>query len=350
MTESTTPARRARLPLSIWIVATVLPLLVSALAVALQLAWLPQLPDPVATHWGPGGADGFGPAWSVVLLTACLAPGIAVLFTLVLATTRRTAPTATHKLLAVTSLATACLVATTATTSIAVQRGLADARDAELDGWLAGAAFAVAALVAVVAWFALPKAVRPGAEVLPTEPLRLAPGERSVWIATARVSDGALVAILLAVGLATVGTVTATVVSGGLVWPLLLLPVVLFVLCALGIAWRVRVDASGILVRSLPLGWPRTRIRAGEIASVKAVRVEPLAEFGGWGWRWSPVGGFGVIARGGDAIQVERRDGRRFTVTVDDAETGAALLAGYAASATEIGERGSQGNSARGNG
>jgi hypothetical protein len=165
-----------------------------------------------------------------------------------------------------------------------------------------------------------------------------------------RVSDGALAAILLAVGLATVGTVAATVVSDGLVWPLLLLPVLLFALCALGIAWRVRVDANGIVVRSLPLGRPRTRIPAREIASVKAVRVEPLAEFGGWGWRWSPVGGFGVIARGGDAIQVERRDGRRFTVTVDDAETGAALLAAYAASATGTGERGPEGGSARQNG
>ena len=37
-----------------------------------------------------------------------------------------------------------------------------------------------------------------------------------------------------------------------------------------------------------------------------------------------------MISHGGEAIEVTRRDGRRFTVTVDDAATGAALLAAYA--------------------
>ena len=78
--------------------------------------------------------------------------------------------------------------------------------------------------------------------------------------------------------------------------------------------------------------------KSADIESVKMVQVEPLAEFGGWGWRWTPEGGLGVVARAGEGILVVLRDGRRFTVTVDDAETGAALLAAYA-SATEIGER-----------
>jgi hypothetical protein len=132
-------------------------------------------------------------------------------------------------------------------------------------------------------------------------------------------------------------------------WPLLLVPVVVLALSAMGIAWRVRVDAAGLTVRSLPFGWPRRRIRLDQIDAVKTVQVTPIAEFGGWGWRWGAAGS-GVVVREGQGILVVLRDGRRFTVTVDDAETGAALLAAYAASATEIRERGPQTGSARGNG
>jgi hypothetical protein len=41
-------------------------------------------------------------------------------------------------------------------------------------------------------------------------------------------------------------------------------------------------------------------------------------------------GGSGVILRAGSALIVTRRSGRRFTVTVDDAETAAGLLDGLA--------------------
>jgi hypothetical protein len=42
--------------------------------------------------------------------------------------------------------------------------------------------------------------------------------------------------------------------------------------------------------------------------------------------RLVPNGSFGIVLRAGEALQVTRRDGRRFTVTVDDAATAAALL------------------------
>ena len=67
---------------------------------------------------------------------------------------------------------------------------------------------------------------------------------------------------------------------------------------------------------------------------------------------WAQDGTFqaSIDAREGEGILVVLRDGRRFTVTVDDAETGAALLAAYVASATETGERGPQTGSAHPNG
>jgi len=340
-TASATRPARSRLPRSIWLVTVALPLVVVAAAVAVQLAWLPQLPDPVATHWGGTAApNGFGPAWSVVALTAGLGIGLVVLFGVILGTVRGAAPTAMHKFLAVTSLATALFVAVLTTVTLAVQLGLDDARDARLEAWMIGASLGAALLPAVLAWFVLPRAVHPGEQQLPTTPLELAPGERSAWIATTRLRGGVLAVIVVAVVLVVVATVLATFASGGAVWPILIAPVIVaLVSVVVGVAWRVRVDASGLLVRTLPLGWPRVRIPIAEVASVTAVQVEPLAEFGGWGWRVSPVGGFGLVARRGDALLVTRRDGRRFTVTVDDAATAASLLAAYAASATQIGER-----------
>jgi hypothetical protein len=56
--------------------------------------------------------------------------------------------------------------------------------------------------------------------------------------------------------------------------------------------------------------------------------VNPLAEFGGWGWRWGADGRVGVVLRAGEGIQVTRTNGKRFVVTVDDAQTGASVLAG----------------------
>ncbi|MFF1573368.1 hypothetical protein ACFVWR_11505 [Leifsonia sp. NPDC058292] len=54
--------------------------------------------------------------------------------------------------------------------------------------------------------------------------------------------------------------------------------------------------------------------------------MNPIGDFGGFGMRYSTGRRFGVVLRHGPPIGVERRDGRRFVVTVADADTGAALL------------------------
>lgn len=348
MTESARPAR-TRLPLSLWVVAVIMPCFVWLAAVVVQLAWLPELPDPVAIHWGAEGPDGFAAAWTSLTLTAGLGVGLTGLFALIMATTRGTGPTAVHKLLAVVSLGTAFLTGITVSASLGVQRGLDDARDApDFGGWVA-AAGGIAVLAAVAAWFALPKALRPGDSAAGAEPLRLWPGERSVWIATVRVSGGIVAVVVVGIGIAVAATAFALAVAGGRMWPMLLVPAFVLAVGLMGMAWRVRVDATGLTVRSIPFGWPRRRIRVEHIDAVKTVRVNPLADFGGWGWRWGAAG-TGVVAREGQGILVVLHDGRRFVVTVDDAETGAALLAAYAASATQNGERGPQTGSARGNG
>ena len=40
----------------------------SAVGAAFGISWLPDLPDPVAIHWGSEGADGYGSAWTLILI------------------------------------------------------------------------------------------------------------------------------------------------------------------------------------------------------------------------------------------------------------------------------------------
>jgi hypothetical protein len=89
---------------------------------------------------------------------------------------------------------------------------------------------------------------------------------------------------------------------------------------------RVTVDRRGLTVALGVLGRPRVHVPQQDVASATTADVAPL-QFGGWGYRIVP-GGRGIIVRGGPALVVEQRSGRRLTVTVDDPGTAAGLLAG----------------------
>lgn len=112
--------------------------------------------------------------------------------------------------------------------------------------------------------------------------------------------------------------------------------IVVTIVCAAAVvstlAFHVRVDATGLTVNSI-VGLPRVHVPLRDIASVEAVDVNPMGEFGGWGLRWAPGGGFGVVLRSGPGIRVHRTNGKVVTVTVEDAATGAALLGALTARA-----------------
>ncbi|TXK19716.1 DUF1648 domain-containing protein [Homoserinibacter sp. GY 40078] len=321
---------RRRLPISVWVVTLAVPLTASAIGVGLQLAWLPELPDAVVVHWGVDGPDGFAAPGATIWLSALLGLGLPALFTIILAAARSSQFSIVQKLLACTSAASGVMVAVLTTASLGVQRGLVEASAApSIAPWVAISA-ACALAVGLASWFSMP-AAQPRTHVAESvEAMPLTPGERTVWLARTRISTGAAFAIIAAIVIASGAVALAIAMTAGATWPLALVPLLLLCLAAIAIAWTVRVDPSGLVVRSAPLGVPAVRIPVRDIARVETVQIEPLADFGGWGWRWGPGRGFGVIARAGEALDVERRDGRRFVVTVDDASTAAALLAAYA--------------------
>ncbi|WP_244632478.1 DUF1648 domain-containing protein [Microbacterium sp. Se63.02b] len=75
--------RRARL--TFLIVAVVVPVVITAVALLVLISWLPGLPEQVATHWGVNGADGFGPPSTYVWLLI----GVGLVLPLLMAVTTR---------------------------------------------------------------------------------------------------------------------------------------------------------------------------------------------------------------------------------------------------------------------
>ena len=321
-------ARRAYLMVATWI-----PVAVTTIAVLLMLAWLPEMPETIAIHWGEGGQpDGFGPAWSSPLLAAVLGYGLAALFAgPAVAAARAGEWGPTMRFLGALSCGISVFLMTLVTATVAAQRGLADAADAPAI-FLPFALAAGGGLVAgVIAWFLQPRVAASGGTVAtPVETLRLGPGEQAVWLRTVTMARPAIVAV---VGVALLMAALAVFMglTGSGLWGLFAGLAVLFaVLAATTCVFRVRADAAGLHVRSIA-GVPRFAVPLDDVVAVSVVTVQPMAQFGGWGIRAGIDGRFGLVLRAGDAIQVERRSGRTFVVTVDDAATGAAVLSALAA-------------------
>jgi hypothetical protein len=127
--------------------------------------------------------------------------------------------------------------------------------------------------------------------------------------------------------------ITVSLVTDGRLWFLALLPILLFPLLATTAAWRVRIDSRGAITEGL-LGLPRFTVPLADIRSARVVSVDPLADFGGWGVRWGSGRSLGIVLQAGEALELERLDGRRFVVTTPDAERAAALINGLRARAT----------------
>lgn len=306
-------------------VAVISPLIVTTVALIIGVALLADLGRDIAVHWGiDGRADGFAPAWAVVVGAGVLGVAIPLLVGLLTLEHGDRPLSAQNKLVAVVPLFLAGVLGGILVWIAATQRG--DAAAPEVwTGLLIGLGSGL--VLAAAGWFTSPRIeVRGAASPASAEPaLPLADDERAVWVARTSLSRRARAAIAVLVLVLLGAVLAATAVTEGAMLGLIAVPVVLVVLFAFTASWTVRVDRSGLLVRSV-LGWPRFHVRTDEIESAGVSTVSPLAEFGGWGIRWGAGRRFGVVTRGGDALEVTVRGDRRFVVTVDDAATAAGLL------------------------
>lgn len=311
------------------LVAVWLPVALVALAVGVQLLLLPQVPSTVAVHWNAAGeADGFAPAWTQPLMTVAFGLGIPFLIALTtLPGLRRGERGATYRLMGATAAATSALTTVAFTVTFAMQAGLDSADDAPAVWVALAAALAAGALFGVAAWLIQPHQQTTHATPAPATPLALAANERAVWVRATAMNTGGAIAIVAAVLVVAVAAAVAWLTGAEplLTWLLAGIALLLLVFAATTLAFHVRVDDTGLHVDSV-LGIPRFHVPLADVVSTARVEVNPMGEFGGWGLRLSTGRRFGVVLRTGEAIEVLRRSGKRFVVTVDDAGTGAALL------------------------
>jgi hypothetical protein len=325
------PASVSRLALRRFVLVAVwVPVVLVAVGVAVQLVLLPQLPETIAVHWNAAGeANGFAPAWTQPLATLLFGLGLPLLIALTsLPGLRRGDRGLTYRLMGATAAALSALVTVALTWTLAMQAGLDSSADAPTVWVALIVSLVVAAVVGVAAWLVQPREEARDAAAPPATPLSLGAQERVLWLRSTAMVPGAAITIVAAVLVVGVAAVVAWVTGADptLVWLLGGIALLLLVAAATTLAFRVRVDDGGLHVDSV-LGIPRFQVPLADIASAARVEVNPMGEFGGWGVRIAPHGRrFGVVLRAGEAIDVTRRSGKRFVVTVDDAQTAASLL------------------------
>jgi hypothetical protein len=90
---------------------------------------------------------------------------------------------------------------------------------------------------------------------------------------------------------------------------------------------RVTVDERGLRARTGWLPWPSITVPLASIEAAAAIDVRPW-RWGGWGYRGSlrVFRRAAWVVRAGPGIEVTLTGGRRFAVTVDDADAGVAAL------------------------
>jgi len=165
--------------------------------------------------------------------------------------------------------------------------------------------------------------------------LPLAPGERAYWSGVAHNRWFLLIVVGMFVQSAIFGLILPkahAAFSSVLLLQLLVLPV-LELLSRI----RVSIDERELTIHYGHLGWLRQRVPLARIARATAFELEPLSH-GGWGYRGSLKlrGRAAVVVRSGSALRLELRDGKQLCITVDDAETGAALLNGFVQRSAEL--------------
>ncbi|MFV0457461.1 MAG: hypothetical protein ACK5MT_01630 [Actinomycetales bacterium] len=319
MTTDAVPGTRA---------ATALILLVPfGAAIALfQLleTWRDVLPDPVAVHWGPTlEPNGFLSlsqlGWlSLLPLLGALAGGL-ILF----ASGRH----ASHRSAAV-AIATGLsgFIVGLEVLLIGGQRGLPAGASAASPTDAAMAAVVLGSvLLAVLAAWVTP---RPAEETrlaqnpVPASAPRmdLAPGEKAAWAGWS--SSGRVLAILVGV---VAGALLPVAALSGMWWTVGATALVSVSAVLALFSFRVTAGEAGLVARGV-IGWPVFRVPLEQLAYAEVVQVNPLTDFGGWGYRLGAGGVTGIVVRKGEALKVVRADSSSLVITLDGAQQAAALL------------------------
>ncbi|MFI5807191.1 DUF1648 domain-containing protein [Streptomyces sp. NPDC051561] len=282
------------------------------------LAARSQLPDRLASRFGVSGE----PVSFLSTSTAVLA-GVALFVlcgALAATLTLKSARRGVRGMLA-GIWGTAAFLGYLLPASTLAQRGVADGSDARFPLWHLAAAVVLAlasAAVGLLLGRTVPEPPDPDGGVTRAGRIDLAEGEVASW--SRRLGSG--VFLLVAVAVLAAGAVNGALGMWSAGAPLLAVGLLALPLAST----QVMVDRRGLTVAPALLHRPALRIPLGSIEAVATRDINPVGDYGGWGYRIRH-GRSGLIVRSGEAIVVRRANGREFAVTVNDSATGAALLA-----------------------
>ena len=285
------------------------------------LSYRSDLPDRVASHFGISGrADGsMTPQQLLLVVGVLMVLGLGMCMAVALIR-RRLQPMVATGASFIGAFIGALAAGVLATTAIG-QRGLERWQEATLSPWVLivwiGGSVVVGASAARIA-SSLPTASDPGTGTVPPT-MDLAPGERAFWASSLSARWPlllGLVTLLVALGLTLITEMWIGVV-------LLLAAIAITTFSRI----RVTADGSGLHVRYGFLGWPRTSVSLGAIATARAIDIRPT-DWGGWGYRGSLtlMKRAAVVLRAGPGIRLDLHDGKVFAVTIDDPDIPARLL------------------------
>ncbi|MDH2414933.1 DUF1648 domain-containing protein [Nocardioides sp. CER19] len=298
---------------------------------ALLVVWLvvrDDLPARLATHFGLDGTpSAFQPAgvfvgWILPLTAVIAAAGVVVV-------TRLRAP-GTPVLAGVLGYL-AWLFAAVGADTLLSARGVADPGDIRSGAGHILALVAVGAAAGLLVWRLTPLGPRPDTTGERPPAVPVAPGERVVWLGSATSTVAGRIAGALALGGIVLLALSWFVPSDAFV--LLALVGGTLLLVALAVGWcrcvHVRVDNDGVVARLGGLPWPAFATPMERIEGASVEMIEPL-RWGGWGYRLGPRGS-AIVVRRGPGIVLRRTGRSDLAITVDDAETAAALVDGLVA-------------------
>ncbi|MFF3173488.1 DUF1648 domain-containing protein [Streptomyces sp. NPDC057900] len=305
---------------------TALPF-VLALAVDLILfaTWRDRLPAQMASHFvGDGKVDDYASRGSYIAIVVVLLAGMGALWVLMAVAGKFTGPSSRKVVASGYAVAGGLgyLMAAVLFVNVdAAQDARGRAQDVSFPLWHLAAGVGVAALafgLGLLLAALLPREEAPAAR-RPAgggDRIELADGEIAGWARNAGAWWLPLIPLVL--------------IGGGIVllftgYAIAAIPaLVIGVLLAVFARPYVTVDRRGLTVSGV-LPWPRIRIPLDRIETADSRKINPLAEYGGWGYRIQP-GRTGVMIRSGEGIVADLSGGRQFAVTVEDSATAAALL------------------------
>ncbi len=299
--------------------ALLLAVLASICVLVLLFVDAGTLPDPIATHWGPSGkADG---AMGKQALVASMLVLLIGLGTASLLASKPQWRVSTLGLVAGFGAMFTCIAWSVRTLNQGAHHW-SDARNMPLFHLL----IVVSAMLLPLGWCLIRyRAFFEGSGGGLTVPgLPLKPGERAVWLSSAR---NEWLWLLVAPALP---ILIFTRSAPGHVFWIVLASLVGVGLLADGFSLlRVRIDRTGVCITYGRLGLVRQRVAISEVSHAETLELKPM-EHGGWGYRGSLLlmKRAAVVVRAGSALRLTLRNGRHLTVTVDDPAEGAALLNG----------------------